>query len=148
MILTRRQASHGAFAFSSTKTSPLAPLFPNLPSEPVPLAYGLLLLQFLVHVNLSIYCLPHKHHLRRIVANTRLPRSLSLPLPLSHPVSISLPLVAPVYAILLGRGRVDVLWWSVTGFLAAVVALATKWMMDAEKDVEEMEKLRYRARGA
>ena len=71
-----------------------------------------------------------------------------LPLPLSHPVSVVLPMVAPVYAIILGHGRVDVLWWSATGFLTAIIAVATKWMKDAEKDVEDMEKLRYRARGA
>ncbi|KAI1789640.1 hypothetical protein LXA43DRAFT_1020551 [Ganoderma leucocontextum] len=115
---------------------------------PVPFANALLLLQFLVHGNLIIYCLPPKNLPQRIVSNTWLLRSLSLPLPLSHPVSIILPMVAPVYATLLGRGRVDVLWWSATGLLTVIVALATKWMKDAEKDVEELEKLRYRARGA
>ncbi|KAM5533471.1 hypothetical protein V8D89_012909 [Ganoderma adspersum] len=139
---------HSVFALSSTRLSPLAPLFPNLPSEPVPFANALLLLQFLVHANLVVYCLPPKHHLRLKISNTRLPRSWSLPLPLSHPLSIVLPMVAPVYSLFLGRGTVDVLWWSATGFLTAVIALTTKWMKDAAKDVEELEKLRYRARGA
>lgn len=57
-------------------------------------------------------------------------------------------MVAPVYSLFLGRGRVDVLWWSSSGFLTAIVALTTKWINDAAKDVEELEKLRYRARGA
>ena len=99
-------------------------------------------------MNLSIYSLPSTHHLRRIAWNTCLPRPLFLPLPLSHPVSVVLPMVAPVYAIMLGRGRVDIFWWSATGFLTAIIALVTKWMKDAEKGVDELEKLRYRARGA
>ena len=145
MCLWRR---HAVFTFSSTKVSPLAPLFPNSSSEPVPFTNGLLLLQYLVHANLILYCLPPKHHMRQMIPNESLPRSLSLPLPLSHPVSIILPVIAPAYAVLLGRGRADVLWWSAAGILTAVVALATKWMRDAEKDVEELEKLRYTARGA
>ncbi|PIL22517.1 hypothetical protein GSI_15206 [Ganoderma sinense ZZ0214-1] len=55
-------------------------------------------------------------------------------------------MVAPVYSISIGRERVDILWWSTTGFLTVVIALTTKWMKDAEKDVEELEKLRYRSR--
>ncbi|TBU28630.1 hypothetical protein BD311DRAFT_722194 [Dichomitus squalens] len=139
---------HAVFTFSSTKISPLAPLFPDSPSKPVPFTNALLLLQYMVHGNLILYCLPRKHHMRQMIPNASLPRSFSLPLPLSHPAAIVLPLIAPAYATFLGRGIVDVLWWSAAGILSLVVGLATKWMRDAEKDVEELDKLRYTARGA
>ncbi|KAH9922805.1 uncharacterized protein BXZ73DRAFT_91529 [Epithele typhae] len=56
--------------------------------------------------------------------------------------------VGPAYALLLGRGLVDVLWWGVPAVITGVVAPVTKWVQDGEKDLQELEKLRYTARGA
>ena len=135
--------------FSPTKVPPLAVLLPDSPlSDPVPLATTLTVLQILIHIHLGIYCLPPNHPYRKLVQNASLPPSLTLPLPLSHPITVVLPLIGPIYAFLLGRGRADVLWWAMPGMLTALIALVTKWMRDGERDLEELEKLRYTARGA
>ena len=142
------------YLFSSKKVSPLAVLFPDSPTpditppDPVPFATALTLLQILLHAHLCLYCLPPSHSYRKLALNTFLPPSLALPLPLSHPAAIILPLLGPCYTLVLGRGRADVLWWGMPGILTALVALVTKWMRDGERDLEELEKLRYTARGA
>ena len=71
-----------------------------------------------------------------------------LPLPLSHPATILLPSIGPLYAFFLGRSWADVLWWGMPGILTALVALVQKWSLDGQKDLDELEKLRYTARGA
>ncbi|KAI0754993.1 hypothetical protein C8Q80DRAFT_1142322 [Daedaleopsis nitida] len=140
---------HVLFLFSGSKLSPLANVLPGPPpTAAVPFATALTLLQLLIHLNLSLYSLPPKHRYRHLVPHAALPRSLELPLPLAHPISIILTIVAPTYALLLGRGYADVIWWAVPGALTGLVALVKKWMRDGEKDVAELEKLRYTARGA
>lgn len=146
--------SHVIYLFSSKEVSPLAVLFPDASSpdptlpDPVPFATAFSLFQILLHAHLSLYCLPQSHSYRKLALNTLIPPSLALPLPLSHPAAIILPLVGPCYALVLGRGRADILWWGMPGILTALVALVTKWMRDGERDLEVLEKLRYTARGA
>ncbi|EIW59236.1 uncharacterized protein TRAVEDRAFT_122460 [Trametes versicolor FP-101664 SS1] len=140
---------HALYAFRSPKRSPFAVLFPDVPSEaPVPLASLLVLLQTAIQCNLSLNVLPPNHWLRHAVQTNALPPSFRPPIPLSHPVTIILPLVAPVYALLLGQGWIDVLWWSTAGILTGIVAVALQWMKEAEAALAELEKLRYVARGA
>lgn len=140
---------HALYALRTPRRSPFAVLFPDAPSEaPVPLAGLLLLLQTVIQCNLSLNVLPPSHWLRHAVQTNALPPSFRPPIPLFHPVTVILPLVAPVYALLLGQGWVDVLWWSTAGILTGIVAVALKWMKEEEVALAELEKLRYVARGA
>lgn len=114
----------------------------------MPLASLLVLIQTLIQCNLSLNVLPPDHLLRHAIQTNALPPAFRPPIPLSHPVTIILPLVAPMYALLLGQGWVDVLWWSTAGILTGIVAIALKWMKEEETALAELEKLRYVARGA
>ncbi|RPD62382.1 hypothetical protein L226DRAFT_611039 [Lentinus tigrinus ALCF2SS1-7] len=136
------------YLFNSKKISPLAVLFPDSTSEPLPLANGLAILQILIHINLSLNILPPNHSYRRLLPSTTFPGALTVPLPLSHPVAIALPAIAPLLALALSRGRADVLWWAEAGVMTVVVALVKKWVADGEKDIMKLERLRYMARGA
>ncbi|KAI0770278.1 hypothetical protein C8Q74DRAFT_1274495 [Fomes fomentarius] len=140
---------HLVFLFSSTKVSPLVALFPGSSSEAIPFPTGFTVLQLLIHLNLSLVVLPQNHNIRQILfLHPDLPYSLALPLPLSHPIAITLPTLAPATALVLGRGRADILWWTVPGVLMGITALILKWIKDEEKDLQGLEKLRYTARGA
>ncbi|KAI0712144.1 hypothetical protein C8Q76DRAFT_622003 [Earliella scabrosa] len=130
---------HLVFLFSSSKLSPLEALLPSSsPSQPVPLATGLTFLNILIHLHLALFTLPP----------TALPPHLKLPLPLSHPITVTVPAVAPAYALVLGRGQADVIWRAIPGILTVLVALVLKWIRDADRDLTELEKLKYNARGA
>ncbi|KAI0720457.1 hypothetical protein C8T65DRAFT_735794 [Cerioporus squamosus] len=136
------------YLFNPRKISPFAVLFPSSTSEPLPLATGLTILQILIHANLSLNCLPRNHSYRTSPPPSTFPGSLAIPLPLSHPVPIALPVIAPLLALLLGRGFADLVWWAEPGVLCAIVAVVKKWIADGEKDIMKLERLRYMARGA
>lgn len=137
------------FLFSSSKVSPLVALFPGSSSEAIPFTTGFTVLQLLIHINLSLVVLPQNHNIRQtLLSKFDLPYSLALPLPLSNPIAIALPTLAPATALVLGRGRADVLWWTVPGVLMGITALILGWIKDEERDLQELEKLRYTARGA
>ncbi|KAI0822311.1 hypothetical protein BC628DRAFT_1412417 [Trametes gibbosa] len=140
---------HVLYILRSPTHSPLAVVFPEAPSgPPIPLAPLFALLQVAVHCNLSLNVLPPTHRIRQIVHARSLPPSLRPPIPLSHPATLLAPAIAPVYALLLGQGRADVLWWITTGALTTIVFLAMKWMKEEEEEITGLEKLRYTARGA
>ncbi|RDX53279.1 hypothetical protein OH76DRAFT_1399166 [Lentinus brumalis] len=136
------------YLFKPNKISPFAVLLPGSTSEPLPLANGLTILQILIHINLSLNCLPPNHPYRKLVPRSTLPGSLSIPLPLLHPVALALPVIAPFLALALGRGLADLVWWAEPGILLAIVAVVKKWIADGEKDIMKLERLRYEARGA
>lgn len=128
----------------------MAVLFPEEPLDPpMPLASLFALLQVAIHCNLGLNVLPPTNRIRQVLhRTTSLPPSLRLPIPLSHPPVFLAPVIAPVYALLLGQGRVDVLWWTATAILTQIVVLAMKWMREEEEEIAGLEDLRYTARGA
>ncbi|KAI0670767.1 hypothetical protein C8Q78DRAFT_1069514 [Trametes maxima] len=143
---------HFLYISRSPKQSPLAALFPDTPaSSPVPLATPLALLQVFIHFNLSLNVLgmfPLDHPLRQAPRSGVFPPWTRLPISVSHPVTLSIPAAAPIYALFLGQSWPDVLWWATSGIITAVVVVALKWMKDEEEEITTLEKLRYTARGA
>ncbi|KAI0776572.1 hypothetical protein BD413DRAFT_223949 [Trametes elegans] len=140
---------HAIYTLKSPKYSPLAILFPDSPvGAPLPLGTPLALLQVLIHINLSLNVLPPTHPIRQAMRSSALPPSFRPPFPLPHPATLLAPTLAPIYALLLGQGWTDVLWWSLTGLLTTIVVVTTKWMRDEEEELANLEKLRYTARGA
>ncbi|OSD07193.1 hypothetical protein PYCCODRAFT_1381746 [Trametes coccinea BRFM310] len=138
---------HVLYMLRSSGESPLAVLFQNASlRSPMPLASVFTLLQILIHCNLGLNTLPLHNRLRRAVQ--RYPSPTQLPVPISHPLSVFAPALAPLYAFLMGQDWVDVLWWSTAGCLTFLVAAVLKWMREEEQEIAELEKLRYDARGA
>ncbi|KAI0632151.1 hypothetical protein C8Q77DRAFT_904600 [Trametes polyzona] len=148
-VVTLSLALHILFMLRSEKHSPLAVLFPDAPSgPPVPFATLLAIFQIAIHCNLFLNVLPKDHTLRGVIQSSPLSPSLRPPFPFSHPGTLFAPVVAPAYALVLGRGWVDVLWWATAGVLTAIVGLALKWMKEEEEEIAGLENLRYVARGA
>ncbi|KAI0354992.1 hypothetical protein OH77DRAFT_1404123 [Trametes cingulata] len=140
---------HLLYIARSPHHSPLAVLFPDAQTgRPLPLSTVLALLQLAIHCNLGLNVLSPDHPIRQAIQTSNLPPSFRPPIPLSHPASLIAPAVAPLYALLLGQGWVEVLWWSITGILSGIVGVSLKWIQEEEAQIKELERLRYNARGA
>ncbi|KAH9891673.1 hypothetical protein C8Q73DRAFT_82831 [Cubamyces lactineus] len=138
---------HGLYLLRSPRQSPFAVFSPDAPTgAPVPFATLLTFLQIAILCNLSLNLLPQNHPLRHTLRTDALP--LQLPLPSSHVAALLAPVFAPAYAILLGQSWVDMVWWSTTGIVVALVAIILRWMKEEENEIAELENLRYTARGA
>lgn len=106
------------------------------------LARPLTFLQVFVHINLLLLLTPHY--------NTPLHQLVKEQTELFPPMPwlLGLSCVAPFVSIVLRKSWHQTGWWSVTFFVTVAIKLLMSWTEEEEKNVEELESLRYSAGGA
>jgi len=59
-----------------------------------------------------------------------------------------LPAVSPIISVLSGRSWLQTAWWSITLLFTLAAQHGLRWINEAEVDTDELEKLKYFAKGA
>ncbi|OBZ71542.1 hypothetical protein A0H81_08427 [Grifola frondosa] len=137
---------HLIYLYSPTKESPFSALLgSHSPAPPIPLASAFDVLHMLLHLHLHLHLLHPEHPIRRMLSSAP---NIPFPLPLTHPLILTAPALAPVLSLLLRRDWRDALWWSVASGMTWLVYSTLKWIQKNEEDIHELEKMQYDARGA
>ena len=71
-----------------------------------------------------------------------------LPLPILHPVSVILTLLAPTLVLLRGGSWPDFAWWCITPAMSWLIWSIQRWDAQASEELANLERLRYNAKGA
>lgn len=129
------------------KTPPVYAILPSstaVSSTAVPLPNLFALLNIILHNNLAI-----QDHLPSWIPNSYLPLvKRCFPIPLLHPLTIGLTLLAPVLALLRGGSWPDVAWWCITPVMSWIVWYTQRWHAQVNEELAALERLRYDAKGA
>lgn len=56
--------------------------------------------------------------------------------------------VGPILSVISGRSWLQTAWWSMTLFVILAAQRGIQWINEAEVNVDELEKLKYDAKGA
>lgn len=131
------------------KEPPIAPLLGTEPgsSTTLPSPNFWTTLNLFYHVNLSIHLLPLSHPIRHTLANNGAFRySAFIPPPYSFLYGLS---VIPALLSLFTRSEwADVVWWLATPAMVYFVHSSQRWFAQEAEGLQNLEKLRYDAKGA
>ncbi|TFY83376.1 hypothetical protein EWM64_g640 [Hericium alpestre] len=127
---------HLIYLANPDKGSPLAVLLtPRIPAAPLPLANAFALLHAAIHLNLMMMSYPG-----RPVSNDIQP----LPYLVVYPAAA----VAPVLCLFLGLGLANIAWWGVALVIVVLHDAVHRWILQGEESIAQLEKLKYKAKGA
>lgn len=113
-----------------------------LNESPIIAARLFALLQILIHVNLMILLTPtFDSPLHRLVKETAF---LPLPVPWALGIAVS----APVFSLSGGKSWQQTGWWSVTVIITSLVWVMLRSIDENKEGLENLEKLKYDAKGA
>lgn len=127
----------------SDRRSPLLAVFPPSPHDqasanaPVPFSGVLTYVAILTHINLSL--LVHPRHV--VIAGWAIR-------PIGFTETFVWSAICPVVTIYTGKAWQTTAWWCISAIMTSVVYIVHMWIQKTDKDVTELEDLRYRAPGA
>ena len=129
------------------KTPPVYAILPSatlVSSTAVPLPNLFALLNIVLHNNLAF-----QDHLPSWIPHSCLSLAKRcFPIPLLHPLTIGLTLLAPILALLRGGSWPDVVWWCITPGMSWIVWYIHRWYVQMNEELLALERLRYDAKGA
>ncbi|KAI0076348.1 hypothetical protein K474DRAFT_1684890 [Panus rudis PR-1116 ss-1] len=137
------------YLFKSSKESPILALFPNdiAVNEHLPAPNLWTLTNLFTLLNLTIHLLPQSHPVRQSLRQLHSsPYTYFLPLP--FPLLFSISAVPPTLALMLRRHWQEFAWWCFAPFMTWFVHSAEKWAREEAEGIQNLEKLRYDAKGA
>ncbi|KAG9227588.1 hypothetical protein PTI98_011150 [Pleurotus ostreatus] len=134
---------HLSYFFNSSNASPLFAIAPSPTSGIFPLASLFTQINLLVHINL--YGLLHPERVRSLLDEAQ-PYSLSL---LSYSLCYAITCVPPSLCLFMGLTEWQTLgWWLFTPFVVYIVQSIHEATVAGDRNIAELEALRYSAPGA
>ena len=126
------------------RVSPFENMFPSRGyTNSLPLAYPFTLLHLFAHFLLDVQLTDPSNAIRAFF-EANFPTLLSH----SYMVIFSACSLAPTLSLLRGGNWQEVAWWFITDILAFFVYSAQKWNREESESIEQLEKMRYTAKGA
>ena len=101
------------------------------------------ILHLLVHVNLTLHLLPSLHPTRLMISSVS-----SGFVPLRHTILFGMSSLAPFISLCLRLNWLELIWWSATLLLSWFIHSGQRWAKEEEEALQELEGLRYDAKGA
>lgn len=130
--------SHVIYLLNPRKSTPLSVFF-SAPSKELPTYVSNLfaVIHLSLHLNLILLSWPAED--RPILQDIQL---------LSYQITIACVAVAPCLALIMGRSLDVITWWSVALVVGVAQYYAQRWMAQGTLSIEELEGMRYAAKGA
>jgi hypothetical protein len=140
--------SHVLYLFSPSGSDPISNIFDTTTgSRPLPFATTFTFLHLLLFVNLNQHFLPPHLTIKNWLYS--MSRSdLAAWIPLSYKQTVAIAVVAPVLSLIAWRSASCSLWWSLAGLVTGLCWVIERWNQEGERQVQELEGLKYEAKGA
>ncbi|KAK7681527.1 hypothetical protein QCA50_015259 [Cerrena zonata] len=137
------------YLMKADKEPPIAPLITSelIPPTSVPLPNLWTILNLFYHANLSIHLLPLSNPIRQSLQKIRSSPYILL-LPIGYSILYGLSVAPALLSLFSGNSWVDVVWWLATPAMVYFVHSSQRWFAQETEGIQNLEKLRYDAKGA
>lgn len=69
-------------------------------------------------------------------------------IPLGYPILYGLSVIPALLSLFIGNGWVDVVWWLTTAAMVYFIHSSQRWFTQEAEGIQNLENLRYDAKGA